>query len=69
MTLDEYNTAIKAILASQQSIAQETGRLAMSGQATPTNPAFTALMAKQWSLVQELAKLNSSAMVGLMSPK
>jgi hypothetical protein len=69
VTLDEYNASIKSILADQQSIAQETGRLALAGQANPTNPAFAELMTKQWSLVQELAKLNTSLMVGLMTPK
>ena len=33
MTLDQYNEAIKGILAEQQKIAQSTAQLAMSGQA------------------------------------
>lgn len=69
MTLEEYNSSIQSILAEQQTIAQETAKLALSGQAIPTNPAFSELMAKQWSLVQELAKLNTSLMVGVMTPK
>lgn len=42
MTLDQYNEAIKGILAEQQKIAQSTAQLAMSGQANPTNPEFSA---------------------------
>lgn len=69
MTLDEYNDAVKKILAEQQSIAQSTAQLAMSGQANPTNPQFTQIMAQQWSLVQQIAKLNTDLMLGIMAPK
>jgi len=69
MTLDEYNSSVKTIVADQQSIAQETARLALSGQANPTNPEFAQLMTRQWSLVQEMAKLNTALMVGIMTPK
>lgn len=69
MTMDEYNNAVKQIFAEQQSIAQATAKIAMSGQANPTNPDFTQLMTKQWGLVQQMAKLNTDAMVGIMTPK
>ena len=68
MTLDEYNTSVRNILAEQQSIAQETGKLALSGMANPANPQFAELMTKQWSLVQELAKLNAELMLGIIRP-
>ena len=55
MTLDQYNESIKQILAEQQKIAQSTAQLAMSGQATPTNPQFTQLMTSQWGLMQQMA--------------
>jgi hypothetical protein len=69
MTLDEYNEAVKKILAEQQNIAQSTAQLAMSGQANPTNPQFTQLMTQQWALVQQMAKLNTDLMLGIMAPK
>jgi hypothetical protein len=69
MTLDEYNGAVKKILTEQQSIAQLTAQLAMSGQANPTNPQFTEVMTKQWSLMQQMAKLNTDLMMGIMSMK
>jgi hypothetical protein len=69
MTLDEYNTAVKKILTEQQSIAQLTAQLAMTGQANPTNPQFTEVMTKQWSLMQAMAKLNTDLMMGIMSMK
>ena len=69
MTMDEYNNAVKQIFAEQQSIAQATAKIAMSGQANPTNPDFTQLMTKQWGLVQQMAKLNTDAMVGILTPK
>ena len=69
MTLDQYNEAVKQILAEQQKIAQSTAQLAMSGQANPTNPEFTKIMSSQWSLVQQMAKLNTDLMMGIMSPK
>jgi hypothetical protein len=69
MTLDEYNQAVKQILAEQQTIAQSTAQLAMSGQANPTNPQFAQLLTKQWSLMQQMAKLNTDLMLGIMSPK
>jgi hypothetical protein len=69
MTLDEYNEAVKQILAEQQGIAQLTGKLAMSGQASPTNPQFAEIMTKQWALVQQMAKLNTDLMLGIMAPK
>lgn len=69
MTMDEYNNAVKQIFAEQQSIAQATAKIAMSGKANPTNPDFTQLMTKQWGLVQQMAKLNTDAMVGIMTPK
>ncbi|RYF43204.1 MAG: hypothetical protein EOO25_04085 [Comamonadaceae bacterium] len=69
MTLDEYNTAVKQIMAEQQSIAQATAQLAMSGKANPTSPEFSQIMAKQWSLIQQMGKLNTDLMMGVMSPK
>ena len=69
MTLDEYNEATKRILAEQQNIAQTTARLAMSGQANPTNPEFAQLMTSQWALMQQMAKLNTELMLGIMTPK
>jgi hypothetical protein len=69
MTLDEYNGNVKQILAEQQEIAQLTAKLAMSGQANPTNPEFSQIMTKQWSVVQKMAKLNTDLMMGIMTPK
>ena len=69
MTLDQYNEAIKEILAEQQKIAQSTAKLAMSGQANPTSPEFTQIMSSQWSLMQQMAKLNTELMMGIMAPK
>ena len=69
MTLDEYNQAVKQILADQQAIAQSTAQLATSGQASPTNPQFAQLMTQQWSLVQQMAKLNTDLMLGILTPK
>lgn len=69
MTLDEYNAAVKKILAEQQEIAQQTGKLAMSGQAGPTSPEFSQIMSKQWALMQQMAKLNTDLMLGIMTPK
>ena len=69
MTLDQYNEAVKQILAEQQKIAQSTAQLAMSGQANPTNPEFTRIMTSQWELVQQMAKLNTDLMLGIMTPK
>ena len=69
MTLEQYNEAVKQILAEQQKIAQATAQLAMSGQASPTHPEFTKIMSSQWSLVQQMAKLNTELMMGIMSPK
>ena len=69
MTLDEYNNAVKQIMAEQQSIAQQTAQLAMSGQANPTSPQFTQIMTKQWALIQQMAKLNADLMLGVMMPK
>ena len=69
MTLDEYNNAVKQIMAEQQAIAQSTAQMAMSGQANPTNPQFTQLMTQQWALVQQMAKLNTDLMLGIMAPK
>ena len=69
MTLEQYNEAIKQIVAEQQKIAQATAQLAMSGQANPTNPQFSQLMTSQWALVQQIAKLNTDLMMGIMSPK
>lgn len=69
MTLDDYNTAVKQIMTEQQSIAQLTAQLAMSGQANPTNPQFTQIMQKQWALMQQMAKLNTDLMMGIMMPK
>ncbi|MBA3772835.1 MAG: hypothetical protein H0X13_10225 [Ramlibacter sp.] len=69
MTLDEYNSAVKQIMAEQQTIAQSTAQLAMSGQANPTNPQFTQIMTRQWALIQQMAKLNADLMVGVMTPK
>ena len=69
MTLDEYNAAVKQILAEQQEVAQMTAKLAMSGQANPANPQFAEIMTKQWSVVQQMAKLNTDLMLGIMTPK
>lgn len=69
MTLEEYNEAVKKIVAEQQNIAQSTAQLAMSGQATPTNPQFTQIMTQQWALMQQMAKLNADLMLGIMAPK
>ncbi|MBI2771129.1 MAG: hypothetical protein HYX47_16010 [Burkholderiales bacterium] len=69
MTMDEYNNAVKQILAEQQAIGQATAQMAMTGKANPTNPEFSQLMTKQWGLVQQMAKLNTDAMLGIMSPK
>ncbi|HWI84315.1 hypothetical protein [Ramlibacter sp.] len=69
MTLDEYNEAVKLIMADQQTIAQQTAQLAMSGQAQPTNPQFAQLMTRQWALIQQMAKLNTDLMLGVLAPK
>ncbi|GAC1528967.1 MAG: hypothetical protein NVS2B4_07120 [Ramlibacter sp.] len=69
MTLEQYNDAIKKILAEQQKIAQSTSQLAMSGQANPTNPQFTQIMTSQWGLMQQMAKLNTDLLLGIMTPK
>lgn len=69
MTLDEYNAAVKQIMAEQQSIAQSTAQLAMSGKANPTSPEFGQLLTKQWTLMQQIGKLNTDLMMGIMSPK
>ena len=69
MTLEQYNDAIKQILAEQQKIAQTTATLAMSGKANPTNPEFSQIMMSQWALVQQMAKLNTDLMLGVMSQK
>ena len=69
MTLDEYNEAVKKIVAEQQKIAQTTAQLAMSGQANPTNPEFTKIMTSQWTLMQQIAKMNTDLMMGIMTPK
>lgn len=68
MTLEQYNDAIKQIVAEQQKIAQSTAQLAMSGQANPTNPQFTQIMTSQWALIQQIAKLNTDLMLGIMKP-
>ena len=69
MTLEQYNEAIKQIVAEQQKIAQSTAQLAMSGQANPANPQFLQAMQGQWALIQQIAKLNTDLMMGIMSPK
>lgn len=69
MTLDQYNEAIKQILAEQQKVAQSTVQLAMSGQASPADPQFAQIMASQWALVQQMAKLNTDLMLGIMAPR
>ena len=69
MTLDEYNNVVKQLMADQQSIAQSTAQLAMSGKANPTSPEFTQIMTKQWALIQQMAKLNTDLMMGVMQPK
>jgi hypothetical protein len=68
MTLEEYNEAIREIVAEQQQIAQSTAQLAMTGQANPTNAEFVQLMTSQWSLMQKIAKLNTDLMLGIMTP-
>lgn len=65
MTLDEYNSAVKAILEEQQQIAQETARLGMSGQAHVMNPEFMQLMTRQGALIQQVARLNTDALLGI----
>jgi hypothetical protein len=65
MTFDEYNVAVKAILAEQQEMAQETGKLCMSGSAHVMNPEFVKLLSRQGALLQHLAKLNADAMLGI----
>ena len=67
MTLDEYNEAVKQIMAEQQNIAQQTAQLAMSGQAAPTRPQFAQIMTKQWALIQQMAKLNTDLMLGVVA--
>ena len=63
--MDRYRrTALKL-----GAVAIAGGLLAMSGQASPTNPEFTKIMSSQWSLVQQMAKLNTDLMMGIMSPK
>lgn len=69
MTLDEYNASVKQILEEQQKIAQSTAQLAMTGQASPTNPQFAQLLSSQWTLMQQIAKLNTDLMMGIMAPK
>jgi hypothetical protein len=69
MTLNEYNEAVKKLMAEQQSMAQATVQLATSGKATPTSPEFAQLMTKQWALIQQMAKLNTDLMLGVMTPK
>lgn len=69
MTLEQYNEAIKQIVAEQQKIAQSTAQLAMSGQANPANPQFAQLVTSQWSLMQQIAKLNTELMMGIMAPR
>ena len=66
MTLDEYNQAVKAILDEQQQIAQETGRLCMSGQAHVMNSEFVQLLTRQGTLIQQLARLNTDAMTAVI---
>lgn len=68
MTLEQYNDAIKQIVAEQQKIAQSTAQLAMTGQANPTNPQFAQIMTSQWALIQQIAKLNTDLMLGIMKP-
>jgi hypothetical protein len=69
MTLDQYNEAVKQIMAEQQAIAQSTAQLAMTGKATPASPEFGQLMTKQWGLIQQMTKLNTELMMGIMMPK
>jgi hypothetical protein len=69
MNLNEYNEAVKKLMAEQQSMAQLTVQLATSGKANPTNPEFGQLMTKQWALIQQMAKLNTELMLGVMTPK
>jgi hypothetical protein len=69
MTLNEYNEAVKKLVAEQQSVAQSTVQLATSGKANPASPEFAKLMTKQWELIQQMAKLNTDLMLGVMAPK
>jgi hypothetical protein len=69
MTLEQYNEAIKQIIADQQKIAQTTAQLAMSGQAHPANPEFGRMLTSQWELMQKIAKLNTELMMGVMTQK
>jgi hypothetical protein len=67
MTLDEYNLAVKAILAEQQELAQEAAKLWMSGSAHVMAPEFVKLLSRQGALVQRLAQFNVEAMLGIGS--
>lgn len=69
MTLDDYNEAVRKIVAEQQQIAQTTAQLAMSGKATPASPDFVQVMTRQWSLVQQIAQLNTELMLGIFAHK
>ncbi len=69
MTLDQYNDAVKKIMAEQQAIAQTTAKLAMTGQAHPGSPDFAQLMTQQWGLIQQMTKLNTELMMGIMQPQ
>lgn len=69
MTLEQYNEAVKQIIAEQQKIAQSTAQLALSAKASPANPEFMQLMTSQWGLVQQVMKLNTDLMMGVMAGK
>jgi len=69
MNLDEYNLAVKAILAEQQQISQETVKLCMSGSAHVMNPDFVKLLSRQGTLIQQLAQLNAEAILGIGMPR
>lgn len=69
MTLEQYNEAVKKIMAEQQAIAQSTAQLAMTGKANPTSPEFSQLLTQQWGVMQQMAKLNTELVMGIMMPK
>ena len=69
MTLEQYNEAVKKIMADQQALAQSTAKLAMTGKANPTSPEFGQIMTQQWGLIQSMTKLNTELMMGIMSPR
>ena len=66
MTLDQYNSEIKAIVTELQETAQLVATQAMSGQAHAMNPEFMKVMNRQLALIQRVAKLNGEMLMGIM---